>query len=507
MLQYRTPCDEDSFNPGPISGFFYMDSSKFYDKSWRVNNLYKIVDKDARLIRFKERSFQRKIRLSRARRKLVLKYRQGGVTTGCSIDVFDHTIFTPNTTSAIIAHKQKDIHKIFEIVRTAHKHMAKKIKPKLAKGGGSKYELQFPDIGSKIYVDIEVRGETLHRAHISEAAFCDPKRLKATLGAIPPNASVTFESTPNGMGNDFYKRWKKKSFDTEKFFFPWYIQPEYQLNGDHIKGYTKDEKELIQKVKSQYGITINKHQIAWRRAMIDEFDHEFAQEFPEDPETCFLATGSNPFDQTLISKMYEAAPEPIEDDGKLKIWAEYDKNDRYVIGADVAQGVRSDYSVADVFSVKTKKQVAQLRTNTLKPFAFADEIYSLAKLYHAGGRGWPLVAVELNNHGHAVNGRLHEEGYPNLYEYKEDTPGWLTNSVTRPKMIDTFIEAVESGIVTIKSDDTLGECLTLVDNGGKIEAEDGYHDDTIISGAIAVQMLIEDAPSDVYDNLENKIFM
>lgn len=480
---------------------------KFQDKDWRINNLYKIVNKKAQLITFKELPFQEKIRKGKARRKLVLKYRQGGVTTGCCIDLFDETIFNANTTTCIIAHKQKDIHKIFEIVRTAHKNMDSAIKPVLAKGGGSKYELSFPQIGSKIYVDIEVRGETLHKVHISEAAFCDPKRLKATLGAVPPESQVTFESTPNGMGNDFYRRWVSKAHGTEKFFFPWYIQDEYQLNAEHIKGYTAEEKELIYYVKDKYKFNLSKRQIAWRRAQIDEFKDDFYQEYPEDDTSCFLASGGNPFDLETISEMLKAAPEPLEDTGILKVWKTYDKTDRYVLGADIAQGVRSDYSVADVFSVRTKEQVAQIRSNTLKPFEFAKEIYHLAKLYQTGKRYHPLVGVELNNHGHAVNGRLDEMGYPYLFCHKEDQPGWLTNSVTRPKMIDTFIEGVESSTVIINSSETLGECLTLIDNSGKIEAEDGEHDDTIISGAIAVQMLIAESVADVYDNLENKIFM
>ena len=472
-----------------------------------MNNLYKIIDKNAKLIRFKELPFQTKIRLSKARRKLVLKYRQGGVTTGCVLDLFDDTIFTPNKTTCIIAHKQKDIHKIFEIVKMAHKSMDADIKPVLDRGGGSKYELKFPEIDSKIYVDIEVRGETLHRVHISEAAFCEPKRLKATLGAVPPNAQVCFESTPNGMANDFYRRWATKARGTEKFFFPWYIQAEYQLNGDHIKSYTDDEIDLVNYVKKNYQFKVTKHQIAWRRAMIDEFKEDFYQEYPEDDTSCFLASGGNPFDLELISEIYNNLPDPIHDDGTLKVWRELEKGDRYVIGADPAQGVRSDYSVATVFSVKRKEQVAQIRTNTVKPFPFADLIFDLAKRYHKGGSFWPLVSVELNNHGHAVNGRLQEGGYANLYHYKPDTAGWLTNSVTRPKMVDSFIEAVESGIIKLNSSDTLAECLTLVDNNGKIQAEDGENDDTIISAAIGVQMLIEDSISDVYENLENKIFM
>lgn len=483
------------------------DFNKILSKDWRMTHLYKIADKNAQLITFPENTFQQQIRKSKARRKLVLKSRQLGITTGCVLDLFDHAIFTPHSNTAILAHKKQDLPKIFEIVRRAHKNMDPWIQPRLDKGGGSKYEMKFPEIGSKIYVDIEIRGEAIHRLHVSEAAFCDPMRLKASLGAVPPTSTVTFETTPNGMGNDFYRRWITKSPTTDKFFFPWFIQPEYVLDASHIKGLTSDEKDFMKKVKKEWGIVISKEQIAWRRAQQDELKAEFFQEFAEDDTSCFLASGGNPFDLELISRLLREAPEPIEDDGLVKVWEHYDKTDRYVIGADVAQGVRSDYSVADVFSVRTKKQVAQLRSNNLKPFAFADEVFKLAKRYWKGGAYHPLVAVELNNHGHAVNGRLYENGYPNLFYHNDQVPGWLTNSVTRPKMLDTFIEAVESGTILLNSAETLGECLTLVDNGGKIEAEDGEHDDTVISGAIATQMLIEDSVNDVYENLAQKIIM
>ena len=179
-----------------------------------------------------------------------------------------------------------------------------------------------------------------------------------------------------------------------------------------------------------------------------------------------------------------------------------------MIGGDVAQGVKSDYSVADVFDITTKEQVAQFRSNNLKPFAFGKQIVDLAEMYHKPGRPWPLVGVELNNHGHAVNGYLYNTaGYSNLFYHKPETPGWHTNTVTRPQMIDTWIDSVENQVVKLNSPETIGECLTLVDNGGKIEAAEGEHDDTIISGSIAVQLLIKDAVSDVWDKLSQKVLL
>lgn len=72
---------------------------KLKSKDWRINHLYKINTKDSRLITFKEFDIQKKIRLSRARRKLVLKSRQLGITTGAVVSnlttLFGNQIQTP----------------------------------------------------------------------------------------------------------------------------------------------------------------------------------------------------------------------------------------------------------------------------------------------------------------------------------------------------------------------------------------------------------------------------
>jgi len=74
-------------------------------------------------------------------------------------------------------------------------------------------------------------------------------------------------------------------------------------------------------------------------------------------------------------------------------------------------------------------------------------------------------------------------------------------------MIDTFIDAVEDKIVKINSRRTLEECLTLIDNDGKIEAADGSHDDCIVADAIAIQMILEMSSVSIYDNLNKRILI
>jgi hypothetical protein len=479
------------------------------DRRFRLNNFYKIVDKQGNKVTFTENPIQRVINDDPALRKYILKSRQKGVTTNCLIEHFDGTIWKPNTNTCILSHDQGSLEKIFNIIKRAHMYMHPSIQPRLDRGGGSKYEMRFPEVNSKIYADLESRGDTINRLHISEAAFADPKRIRATLEAVPiKTGRVTFETTPNGMGNDFYFRWIDKNSYYSKLFFPWYYDDEYQMPVDNILGYTDEETEFIKKAKKLYGISISPEQIAFRRFKISDLKELYYQEYPEDDATCFLASGGAAMDQFFIKKLMDDLITPYKDLGQLKIIKPYDKTHYYAMGADVAEGVSSDYSVCVVIDITTREVVCIFRANNIRPWAFAHQIDKVAKMYQHGAKPFPKLGVEINNHGHAVVQELWQNiGYRNLYFHKEDSPGWKTDMITRPLMVDAFIEIVENGGLAVNCSEILAECLTLVDNDGKIEAADGSHDDTIIATAIAIQMMVKSGNNDLYENLHKYIKM
>lgn len=479
------------------------------DPSWRLKRIYSVVDKSGQRTLFYPNAVQRLINANPAKRKLVLKARQFGVSTNGIIDLLDHTIFNRDTTTCIIAHEQDSIKKLFRIATRAYEFLHTEFKPKIDRGGGSKYEMYFPKINSRIYCDLESRGDTIQRLHVSEAAFIkDPDSLKATMQAVPLNGRVTIETTPNGMGNHFYDLWNDPDQQYSKMFFPWFIFPEYQIPTEGKLDYTDDEKEFVVRVKTRTGIKITKEQIAFRRLKTGELKHLMPQEYPEDEETCFLATGSAAMDLFKVKKAMDARRAPIRTEGNVKIYAEYRKDRTYAMGADCAEGVEGDASVGVMLDCKTREEVAQIGSNSLKPSEFAKELNDLCMVFHAGGRPYPLLGVERNNHGHAVLLALDEiHAYPNIYYYAEDKPGWLTDKVTRPLMMDAFIEGVENGTCILHDTETFKECLTLIVDNAKAQAATGKHDDRVIASAIALQMCIECGVSDIYENIKDKILV
>jgi hypothetical protein len=469
-------------------------------------NLYRIIDKNGHRCLLKENTIQRAIRENKARRKRILKARQFGVSTGCIIDMFDEVLWTPNFTACIIAHEQDSIQKLFRIVQRAYTHMTpnyQQFRAQLDRGGGSKYQMFFPEINSRIYCDLESRGDTIHRLHISESAFIkDVNRIKSTIETVPMGGKITNETTPNGIGNHFYDEWIDPDSNFVNMFFPWYLHDEYRMEDHSIHALTEDEIKLCQKVEKIYGFKLSLSQIAFRRYKQADLKTMFNQEYPEDEQTCFLTTGNAVISGVVIKELQQAALKPLRELNNIKIYREYHKDHHYVIGADTAEGFGVDFSAAIVIDCVTREVVATFHAK-LKPSDFAHALNQLGSLYKQC-----QIGVERNNHGHAVLLELDEHiRYPNIYRGKDMRVGWVTDKISRPIMINGLIDAVENRQFKFYDSTFLQECLTLINDGTKIQAADGKHDDMIMATAIGLQLCADAGSVDLYKNIRRKILV
>jgi len=478
------------------------------DWRFRLSNFYSVVNKSGDRVPFVENAIQKLINDCPAKRKAILKARQFGVSTNELIKQSDFVFFNDNVNACILAHEQDAIKKLFRIPTRTYEFLDPGLQPALDRGGGSKHEMYFPENNSRIYCDLESRGDTIHWLHVSEAAFVkEPERIIATMQAVPIGGIVTLETTPNGIGNHFYDFWIEENGFT-KLFYPWFMFPEYRVEPG-VTDLTREEITFVERVQKKYGILITPEQMAFRRMKQSELKHLFIQEYPEDDQTCFLASGNAAMDLLIVKQLMDEAMAPIEQDDWYKIWEKPIAEGWYTIGADVAEGVKSDYSVGVVIDCMTLRQVAQIRSNLWSPQEFAAKLKWLGDRYTVRGRP-PEIAVERNNHGHACLLALDaiDPQWPNLFKDKDERLGWKTDMVSRPLMIDTFKDAVENRRYVVRDRDTFQECLTLIDNEGKVEADDGKHDDCVIAHAIAVSRALEQAGvSALYKNIGAKILV
>lgn len=278
--------------------------AKLGDRWWRLNNLYFIIDKNGKKVLFKPNEVQHYIHDHLHNSNVIPKARQLGVTTFFSIFFLDQVLFSENRTAGIICHRIEDQKKIFQNkIRFAWDNLHPWLKAKIGEPvADSAYELRFPN-GGVIFTSMTTRGGTLQYLLVSEFGYIcrhapDKAReiMTGALNSIDANQLVVIESTAKGREGDFHNivmqadQNQKRGInltplDWQLFFFPWYLDPTYTLEGDVL--ITDDMAEYFKKLHERYGIELTPGQKNWyvkKRATQGE---NMFQEYPSTLEECF----------------------------------------------------------------------------------------------------------------------------------------------------------------------------------------------------------------------------
>jgi hypothetical protein len=296
---------------------------------------------------------------------------------------------------------------------------------------------------------------------------------------MTPGAELIIESTPNGMGDCFHEEWlKADETGTVRHFFPWWMEPRYRADAVEKSSLTDEEEELC----SKHGL--NLEQIAFRRRIRADFRGLARQEYAENEESCFSASGDSVFEQEAVDACLESAPNPVERrrNGELEIWLPPVADREYLVAVDPAGGGSSgDYSAIEVLEIETGMQCAEFAGH-VGGLELARLVVELANEYR---QAW--VVVERNNHGSGVLAHLAGScGYERLYE-QGGQAGWLTTSVSRPAVLGKLDAALVEEPWRFKSKRFLGECRSFVRLAdGKTGARAGAHDDRVMAMAIGL---------------------
>ena len=162
----------------------------------------------------------------------------------------------------------------------------------------------------------------------------------------------------------------------------------------------------------------------------------------------------------------------IRDDGRGKRFSKPTEKGIYAIGADVAEGLQTgDASSAVV--IDKELNICATWHGKVDPDQFGELLCRLGSYYNNA-----LIAVEINNHGHATSAAIKRRGYLNVYTRvtKEERGegytkkiGWQTNLKTKGLMIDTFVACVRDNTCEVTDTDLLKEMVGLsVEPDGKV---------------------------------------
>jgi hypothetical protein len=388
----------------------------------------------------------------------------------------------------------------------------------------STYEKFFADLHSTFYIGtagakVFGRGEPIHYFLGSEVAFWpDPLHiLDPTMQRVPLGGEIILESTPNGEGdpenpdpkkhNAFFDFVQEAKEDPDSIWklhdLYWWLEPLYRIplgspyalisDRGHLSYYS-DEVDLIK--RAGWGDLEAEERIRWRRRKIKEIKHKFWQEFMEDLESCFLASGMTYYDEDELDRLHSGCfPAPYKFKG-ANIWHEpvdREYNPIYHLAVDPGQG-KVTRSVATVWRLDLegfeKVQHVATLAGYYEPSVFTPMVKELGHYYHGC-----QIAAEANGHGMAFTALLAD--YPNVY-YRIDVisglstkaVGWYTSGAariggrgTKPYMMVQLGELLP--IMECNDLNILRELMQVRLAGSQIKflSSDDYHDSAAIMAA------------------------
>jgi hypothetical protein len=188
----------------------------------------------------------------------------------------------------------------------------------------------------------------------------------------------------------------------------------------------------------------------------------------------------------------------------------YNKGEFIVVAADTSWG-GTDYCAAQFLS-KSHLDVPVVYHSKVLATEMTPLIHlELEKIYDQTGVK-PVVAFERNNGGVSEMERLaslNRLGKYKIYTEKEKVGtselssdsvrlGYTTTSATRPTMLSMLKECIDNRLLTIYDKPTVTEMFSFIisqtSSSWKAQAEQGAHDDLIMSLAIAWQLYQSENP-------------
>lgn len=291
-----------------------VDMDKLGDIWWRLENLYYVKNEAGEKVLFKLRWAQRFFLNNIWFLNIILKARQLGFTTVICIYFLDQVLFKENQSAGIIAHTQEDAENIFRNkIMFAWENLPDELKSSYNVDTSNAKQLKFNNGGS-IRVATSMRSDTLQYLLITELgtlALKYPEKAKevisGSLNTIHRGQMLIIESTAKGQSGKFYDlcmmalnfaRSKNKltEMDYKFFFFPWFLNPEYEMTNTGVvipqtmTDYFNKIEIIFENADGTRGVKIPIEKRRWYVKKLEIQGEEMKSEFPSTPEEAFEAS-------------------------------------------------------------------------------------------------------------------------------------------------------------------------------------------------------------------------
>lgn len=202
----------------------------------------------------------------------------------------------------------------------------------------------------------------------------------------------------------------------------------------------------------------------------------------------FLGSSNTLIDSRKLQNLVHK--KPVVEQKDLVIFEQPIQGHIYVATVDVAAGLGQDYSIVNIIDVTVSPyvQVLLYRSNDVKPTEFAMIVEGLASRYNKA-----YLVVESNNDGKIVCKELWEMEYENMINTitnqgensikggKRSVAGIMMTKTTKKVGCSKLKELIENQILIVNSSQAISELGTFISKKGSYEAEQGKHDDIVMT--------------------------
>lgn len=384
-------------------------------------------------------------------------------------------------------------------------------------GKGSTEEVTFVN-GSKLIAlatsPDALRGFTPTYLVLDEAAYIEinaSELYTAAIQSLNTGGNMMIVSTPNGKDELYYKTYKGAQNGDNDFNIVdvrWYHDPRYNIDMWWEKVDRESGKTIIEYEQEYTEQSFNKRvsdgwfpNSNWRIGQCRAANYNKLS-IAKDIDVKFEGSAGTVIEQEFIDKQTrENVTKPIvrKEHDKLHVFVLPEKDEKYIMGVDVASGNSEDYSTFVIIRIGDGKIVVSYK-HKIRPEHFADIVNRYGRLYSS------LTVVDTTGgYGDLLIHKLTELDYPHIY-YSDNKEGRITNAynnisnsqtklagikigMNRNKIIGNWTTYTENNALLISDSRLISELDTFVWVNGRADHMSGFNDDLIFATALACWVL------------------
>jgi hypothetical protein len=441
-------------------------------------------------------------------RLIIIKGRQIGGTSNIDRVALSYPMTRSNFASYIIAHDGESVRQIFQNhVKYSFDTLPDVFRNlyKVNRDNANQLSFSNPEcFNSSVTVGQSARSNTIDFLHVSEVAKIAKDKAKwqeLITGSFEAtgNGHIILETTAGGF-DAFYDFVMENKNDPKSnwqvLFLSWTDSQEYRIKAPDNDSWKLEYRELAKKYKlelkpqSKYGI--DDDQLYFYLSKVKTLKEQVKAEYPLSLEEAFVSSSDSIFNIEDIIEL-ERKKGDYELLSGVKVFQKSKPKKMYSVGVDPATGEGADESSIKVVDYITREEVACV-AGKFSPEECAVIAVNLGYDYNTA-----LITCETNGSGIATMNEIRKLEYPEDRLYKRyviDSSsqrdvripkfGFATTGKNRPIMITELRHGIEEGDQKINDPQTLQQMKTFVrKKNGRIEHEDGYHDDCIFALMLA----------------------